>query len=62
MMPEELWRTTMDPQSRTLKQISVLDAQRADSVFVTLMGDNVASRKHFIESRAQQIEPDEIDI
>jgi DNA gyrase subunit B len=62
MMPEELWRTTMDPTRRLLKQISIVDAARADAVFTTLMGENVASRKHFIESRAQHLEQDEIDI
>jgi len=62
MMAEELWRTTMDPARRTLKQISVLDAQRADEVFCTLMGENVASRKAFIEDHAQAIEVDEIDV
>jgi len=62
MMPEELWRTTMDPKRRMLKQISVLDAARADTVFTTLMGENVAPRKAFIENRAQHLEPDEIDI
>ena len=61
-MPEELWRTTMDPKRRMLKQISVLDAARADTVFTTLMGENVAPRKAFIENRAQHLEPDEIDI
>lgn len=62
MMPNELWRTTMDPTQRTLKQMSVVDAQQADSVFTTLMGENVASRKHFIESNAHTIEEDAIDV
>jgi glutathione S-transferase len=62
MMPEELWRTTMDPKRRLLKQISIVDAARADAVFTTLMGENVASRKLFIESHAQNLEQDEIDI
>lgn len=61
MMPEELWRTTMDPKRRMLKQVSVVDAARADSVFTTLMGENVAPRKAFIESCAQNLEPDQID-
>lgn len=60
-MPEELWRTTMDPKRRVLKRINVADAARAESVFTMLMGETVAPRKAFIESRAQQIEADEID-
>lgn len=50
----ELWETTMDPETRTLKQISVLDATRADEVFTTLMGEEVPPRKKFIQAHAKE--------
>lgn len=53
MNPEELWETTMDPERRVLKQITILDAREADSVFDMLMGTDVASRKSFIQSNAK---------
>ncbi len=52
MNPEELWETTMDPAKRILKQVSVEDAQEADKVFDILMGEDVPSRKNFIQSNA----------
>jgi DNA gyrase subunit B len=52
MNPEQLWDTTMNPETRTLKQISVLDAAHADEVFTTLMGQEVAPRKKFITTHA----------
>ena len=52
MNPEELWETTMDPAKRILKQVSVEDAQEADKVFDILMGEDVPSRKSFIQSNA----------
>jgi DNA gyrase subunit B len=52
MNPEELWETTMDPGNRMLKQVSVEDAQEADKVFDILMGEDVPSRKSFIQSNA----------
>ncbi len=52
MNPEELWETTMDPATRTLKQVSIEDAQDADKVFDVLMGEDVPARKSFIQSDA----------
>ena len=52
MNPEELWETTMDPATRTLKQVSIEDAQDADKVFDVLMGEDVPARKSFIQSNA----------
>ncbi|MEK7127595.1 MAG: DNA gyrase subunit B [Patescibacteria group bacterium] len=49
----ELWETTLNPQNRMLKQISVEDAAAADQVFSMLMSDDVAPRKKFIQSRAK---------
>lgn len=54
MNPEELWETTMDPERRLLKQVTIIDAQEADRVFDTLMGTDVASRKTFIQSHAKE--------
>jgi len=52
MNPEQLWETTMNPLTRTLKKISIDDAERADEVFTTLMGQEVAPRKKFIQLHA----------
>jgi DNA gyrase subunit B len=53
MNPEQLWDTTMNPATRTLKQISIHDAAHADEVFTTLMGQEVAPRKKFITTHAK---------
>ena len=55
MDAEELWETTMDPARRTLLQVSVEQAAIADEVFSILMGENVESRKHFIQSNASDV-------
>ena len=52
MNPEELWETTMDPGKRTLKRVTIEDAQEADKIFDILMGEDVPSRKSFIQSNA----------
>ena len=52
MMPEQLWETTMNPEKRTLKQISFEDAAEADRIFDILMGDAVGPRREFIEEHA----------
>ncbi len=53
MDAEELWETTMDPTKRTLKQITLEDAVKADAVFTVLMGEKVEPRKAFIEEKAK---------
>ena len=55
MDADELWATTMDPARRTLLQVSVEQAVIADEVFSILMGDDVESRKHFIQTNASDV-------
>ena len=53
MDPHELWETTMDPEKRTLRRITLDDAQRADAIFTVLMGEQVEPRKEWIETNAK---------
>jgi DNA gyrase subunit B len=53
MNPTQLWETTMDPKMRTLKQVSVEDAEEADRMFTMLMGEEVPPRKKFIQTHAK---------
>ena len=53
MNASQLWETTMNPATRTLKQVTIESAAEADSIFSMLMGDEVAPRREFIESHAK---------
>ena len=54
MDPEELWETTMNPETRTLKRITMADAVRADEIFTLLMGEKVEPRREYIERNAEK--------
>ncbi len=55
MNPGQLWETTMDPETRMMKQVTVEDAEKANEIFDILMGGEVAPRKKFIQTRAKDV-------
>ncbi|RUT00417.1 hypothetical protein DSM106972_075450 [Dulcicalothrix desertica PCC 7102] len=62
MMPAQLWETTMNPESRTLKQVEIEDAAEADRIFTILMGDRVQPRREFIETYGSKLDLMDLDI
>jgi DNA gyrase subunit B len=62
MMPTQLWETTMNPETRTLKQVEIEDAAEADRVFTVLMGDRVGPRREFIETYGPRLNLADLDI
>jgi len=62
MDADQLWETTMNPENRVLVQVKVADAEKADAIFTKLMGDEVSMRKSFIQSRAKDVNLEELDV
>lgn len=62
MDADQLWETTMNPENRVLIRLNIEDAEKADAIFVKLMGDQVDLRKHFIQSRAKFVKVEDLDI
>jgi len=56
MNPDQLWQTTMNPESRMMKIVTIEDAEKADEIFDVLMGSDVAPRKKFIQTHAKSVE------
>jgi len=56
MNPDQLWETTMNPETRVMQQVKIEDAQKADKIFDILMGNEVAPRKKFIQAHAKSVQ------
>jgi len=62
MMPTQLWDTTMNPETRSMKRVEIDDAAAADLIFTVLMGDRVAPRREFIETYGSKLNLTDLDI
>ncbi|MBP0004280.1 MAG: DNA topoisomerase (ATP-hydrolyzing) subunit B [Cyanobacteria bacterium SBC] len=62
MMPQQLWDTTMNPETRMLKRVEIEDAAAAENIFTVLMGDKVAPRREFIEQHGASLNLIDLDI
>ena len=56
MNPSQLWDTTMDPTKRTMRQVTIEDAEKANETFSVLMGSDVFPRKRFIQTHAANVQ------
>ncbi len=62
MMPQQLWDTTMNPETRSFKRVEIEDSAEADRIFTVLMGDRVAPRREFIETYGSRLNLTDLDI
>lgn len=62
MMPQQLWDTTMNPETRMMKRVEIEDAAEVDRIFTVLMGDRVAPRREFIETHGPRLNLTQLDI